>query len=355
MGLKEEQKLKTKYLLATEEFDGIQIVKLTTDNIARVEAMIMTDSGYAKSGDVNACPTYKKNGEEDYSGSTAYWMIELKRALESKNTSKLRNIVNHAVVAVDKENSTHINSDGVGREQLTDRIMARAQSLKEILSNVDSGLTFIEELAEITTGVDEEHKARTNLSFASKFAHYACFYLFEENDPRRDNFSIYDNVLNKALPIYIKKYNLASYDPDSYSSYYKCIGDIIMSSGEDLSRNGFDHLIWYYYKARLDSIKLKKEKATPVLKVKENKHVASETFSTQDAYEYILYLKEAAKANGKTEITIKALDIARHFKRYDRIVPMCGAMRKAMNPGDVIIHTPPKGNSTTLEIKYMLK
>ena len=54
-------------------------------------------------------------------------------------------------------------------------------------------------------------------------------------------------------------------------------------------------------------------------------------------------------------IPYEALDIARHFKRYDRIVPMCGAMRKAMNPGDVIIHTPPKGNSTTLEIKYMLK
>ena len=71
----------------------------------------------------------------------------------------------------------------------------------------------------------------------------------------------------------------------------------------------------------------------------------SETSSTQYAYEYILYLKEEAKRNGKTEITIKALDIARHFKRYDRIVPMCGAMRK----------TPPKGNSTTLEIKYMLE
>ena len=76
----------------------------------------------------------------------------------------------------------------------------------------------------------------------------------------------------------------------------------------------------------------------------------SETFSTQDAYEYILYLKEEAKRNGKTEITIKALGIARHFKRYDRIVPMCGAMRKAMNRGDEIIHTPPKGNSITLEI-----
>ena len=34
---------------------------------------------------------------------------------------------------------------------------------------------------------------------------------------------------------------------------------------------------------------------------------------------------------------------------------MCGAMRKAMNRGDVIINTPPKGNSTTLEIKNMLE
>lgn len=254
MGLKEEQEQKVKYLLATEDFAGMQIVKLTTDNIARVEAMIMTDSGYAKSGDINACPTYKKNGEEDYSGSTAYWMTKLKQAIETGETAELKNIINHAVIAVDKENSTHINSDGVGREQLSNRIMSRAQALKDILSNIDSGLEFIEEIAALTTNVDEEHKARTNLSFASKFAHYACFYLFDEEDTRRDNFSIYDNVLNKALPIYIKKYNLNGYNPDSYSSYYKCIGEIIKSSGENLSRNGFDHLIWYYYKARLDSI-----------------------------------------------------------------------------------------------------
>jgi len=354
MGLKEEQELKVRYLLSTEEFDGMQIVKLTTDNIARVEAMIMTDSGYAKSGDINACPTHKKNGLEDYSGSTAYWMTELKKALESGNTSNLRNIINHAVIAVDKENSTHINSDGVGREQLTDRIMTRAQSLKEILSSIDTGLKFIEDIAEITTGVDAEHNARTNLSFASKFAHYACFYLFEEGDPRRDNFSIYDNVLNKALPIYIKKYNLNDYDPDSYSSYYRCIGEIIKCSGEDLSRNGFDHLIWYYYKARLDSIILKKKKASQSTRINENNQAASKSFSTQEAYEYILSLKEEAKRNGKTEIIITALDIARHFKRYDRIVSMCGAMRKAKNPDDVILHTSPKGNSTTFEIKYKL-
>lgn len=352
MGLKEEQKQKNKYLLATEEFDGMQIVKLTTDNVARVEAMIMTDSGYAKSGDVSACPTYKKNGEEDYSGSTAYWMTRLRQELEGKSANDLRNIISHAVIAVDKENSTHINSDGVGREQLTNRIFSRASSLKEILSSVENGLDFIEEVAAVTTDVDDEHRARTNLSFASKFAHYACFYLFDEDDPRRDNFSIYDYVLNKALPIYIKKFNLPSYNPNSYRSYYKCIAEIIKCCGEDLSRNGFDHLIWYYYKARLDSLKIKKEKYRQSQKTKEQ--LSGGMCSTKEAYEYVLSIKDEAKRNGETEVIVVARDVARHFRRYDRIVSVCGAMRKAMKPGDVILHAPPKGNSTTLEIKYKL-
>ena len=92
MGLKEEQEQKNKYLLDTEEFEGMKSVKLTTDNIARVEAMIMTDSGYAKSGDINASPTYKKNGEEEYSGSTAYWMTKLKYALENNCNDDLRKL-----------------------------------------------------------------------------------------------------------------------------------------------------------------------------------------------------------------------------------------------------------------------
>lgn len=350
MSLKEEQKQKNKYLLATEEYESMQIVKLTTDNIARVEAMIMTDSGYSKSGDINAGPTYKKNGVEEYSGSTAYWMTKLKYALENNCNKDLWNIISHAVIAVDKENSTHINSDGVGRKQLTNRIMEKAKSLKEILSNVDSGLKFIDEIAAITSGVDADHKARTNLSFASKFAHYACFYLFDEDDSRRDNFSIYDNVLNKALPIYIKKYNLDGYNPNSYSSYYNCIGEIIKACGEDLSRNGFDHLIWYYYKARLDSIKLKKERAT----TKGSSKSSYCSFNVADIYKYIFLLKEEARNQGKSELNLIARDIARHFGRYDRMPSVCSAMRKAMNPGDTFVYIPPKGNSTTLEIKYAL-
>ena len=48
MGLKEEQEQKAKYLLETEDFEGMRIVKLTTDNVARVEAMILYDPDYAK-------------------------------------------------------------------------------------------------------------------------------------------------------------------------------------------------------------------------------------------------------------------------------------------------------------------
>ena len=35
MGLREKQKKKNKYLLSTEEFNGIQIVKLTTDKTSQ--------------------------------------------------------------------------------------------------------------------------------------------------------------------------------------------------------------------------------------------------------------------------------------------------------------------------------
>lgn len=54
MGLKEEQELKNKYLLDVENFNNVQIVKLTIDNVAKVEAMITTDSKYIKSNDINA-------------------------------------------------------------------------------------------------------------------------------------------------------------------------------------------------------------------------------------------------------------------------------------------------------------
>lgn len=371
MGLKEEQELKMKYLLVTEDFEGMQIVKLTTDNVAKVEAMIMTDSGYAKSGDVNAGPTYKKNGNEDYPGSTAYWMTQLKNEIEVADDSRLKVIISHAVAAVDKENSTHINSDGVGREQLTDRIFARVVRLKETLSNFDTGVRFIEDVAAITdvSKKNEEEKkkpkkeqkhyvARTNLSFASKFAHYACLYLFGEDDANRDNFSIYDNVLNKALPIYVKKYGLDGYYSNSYSSYYKCIERIIEKCGEPLSRNGFDHLVWYYYKARLDSINVRdiKRSRLRVAKLQRKKECTPmPSVSTNQIYEHIKKKIEKARKEGKSDILVTAGGIEKELGICKRTKMVCAAMRKLKNKNDEEFDVPPRGNGTRVKIKYHLK
>ena len=71
-------------------------------------------------------------------------------------------------------------------------------------------------------------------------------------------------------------------------------------------------------------------------------------------YDYILELKESARLDGRSEIVLVARDIGRHFGRLDRIVMVCNAMYRAMNEGDVVVHTTASGFSTTSEIKYRL-
>lgn len=94
---------------------------------------------------------------------------------------------------------------------------------------------------------------RRNISFASKFCHYACFYLFE-GEPEQDNYSIWDNVLRKVMSKYIKHYQLVKRNLDDYSEYRKTVDLLIKASNSEISRNGFDHLLWYYFKGRLDKI-----------------------------------------------------------------------------------------------------
>ena len=46
-----------------------------------------------------------------------------------------------------------------------------------------------------------KYKPRENFSFATKFCHYMAMYLFDGKN-YADNFSIYDNVLDKAIRKY---------------------------------------------------------------------------------------------------------------------------------------------------------
>ena len=204
------------------------LLALTVNNVARVEAMIDTDSNYWRSGDVQQTPEFEyyqkqySNHRKDsiksikYKGSTAYWMQELKLCLDSAiNPIKqmlpfipaFKNLVEEweklfvamiltprqnisyrlaltiygAVSAIDRENSTHLTSDaknnnfGNGRIELTKRIFQMSHSLLDRLKNRD--IKIIEKLSKKTKNGTKG--GRENYSFATKFCHYACYYWFE--------------------------------------------------------------------------------------------------------------------------------------------------------------------------------
>lgn len=234
------------FYITTKDKDGVEIVELTSRNVHIAEAMIMQDSRYFKSADVN-------NPE-----STAYWMNELKEILcnnKEITDEYYRKVITKAVEAVDKDNTTHLNADKVGRTQISDRLCnIHREDLKEYLANpVGTNYELIKIISDITT---DTKKPRRNISFASKFCHYAAFYLFDGQE-QQDNFSIYDEVLRKAM---IKKY-IPFYEIDAdmslitgekkaegYIAYQNAVDAVIKKAGNKISRNGFDHLVWYYYK-----------------------------------------------------------------------------------------------------------
>ncbi len=233
---------------------GTGLVALSPDNVAIVEAMIQNDSAYLKSSDKSAMP------KGQYGGSTAYWMSQLKPVLLgnlSVTYERYDEILRGAIAAVDRENSTHLNSDGIGREEILRRILAidKTQLLDYLKKPEETGLWLINYISEAThpTGTSKsgnKYNPRVNVSFASKFCHYACFYIFE-GDSEQDNYSIYDNVLRMVLPKYIKHFGIAKRNLNDYAEYRKTVDDIITVSDAKISRNGFDHLLWYYFKGRI--------------------------------------------------------------------------------------------------------
>lgn len=236
-----EQEESRKFQLETYD-DGF--VKLSLRNVAMVEAFIRNDSNYLRTEDESIAEI------GNVKGSTAFWMALLRRhILENEQTPagwSFEEIIAKAVEAVDRENSTHLNADKVGRQQLTKRLFAiDKQELTQLLKDPAPDYKLVKILSEKT----EAEKGRVNYSFATKFCHYACMTLFKGTE-FQDNFSIYDNIVSKAVPAYIDHFKLdrKGYNPKDYTSYIGMIDQIREASGSGISRNGFDHLLWYFYK-----------------------------------------------------------------------------------------------------------
>lgn len=118
-----ENNLSKIYELKTFKVDGKEILELSLDNVARVEAMIQMDSNYTMSGNVDAIPSKRTNGTF-YKGSTAYWMTQLKRIISGEKTIECtiakdgevkqkimgwEEVAIETISAIDRENSTHLN------------------------------------------------------------------------------------------------------------------------------------------------------------------------------------------------------------------------------------------------------
>ncbi len=80
----------------------------------------------------------------------------------------------------------------------------------------------------------------------------------------------------------------------------------------------------------------------------------NEKVSTADIREYISNLKANAQAAGKRSIVLRSGDIHKDLDLKNAMPQVCNAMRQSMNDGDIVLHTTPSGNSSTIEIKYFV-
>ena len=235
--IQEEYELSKGYELSEIIVGEEKLVELTQENVAKVEAMIRTDSNYR----------IDKQDEK----KSPYWIIEMGKFLKGKSCDqKLKEeIIRKVVELLDKENSTHLNADKTGRDFMKEKITGCIEDGTLLKYLRERDFKLIDILSERTK---QGKGGRRNVSFASKFCHFSCFYIFK-GEEAQDNFSIYDGVVAKALPKYLAYYKLNDKfqikDKD-YEGYSKAIDAIIEASGSKISRNGFDHLIWYYFKGK---------------------------------------------------------------------------------------------------------
>ena len=89
--------------------------------------------------------------------------------------------------------------------------------------------------------------------------------------------------------------------------------------------------------------------------IQEKKQVSEQgvnKITTDDIRQHILDFKKAAKDAGKSFVILKSGDIHKELNLKSAMPQVCNAMRQSMNEGDIVLHTTPSGNSSTIEIQY---
>lgn len=224
MSIAREQKMANKYLLKRTQ-NGL--LEISLENVAKAEAMIQSDSRYNLAKVENNIKQLKP----------------LIRNNQLQSSAKLPNIFMSVVSSINISNSTRMSH--AEEQSMVDFLITNQSTLIKRLYKRDFCL-----VCQLTTCA-----SRKNYAFATKFCHYMCYYLFN-GQKQQDNFSIYDNVVAGVLGEYAKQYgiyksnNSPYWQKDfnnfkQYATYSEVIDRIRAAVSGHISRNGFDHLLWY--------------------------------------------------------------------------------------------------------------
>ena len=148
---------------------------------------------------------FKKYHEDDLLSDRNLWpakkcFLAMKRT-NSQDTEKFKELLDRACSAINSENSTHLR--GYEKDKIVETICStyfNVISFKEGLKNTNYPIIdIIRELKGTSVETEDGLKIiRDNYSFATKLCHYACFYLFEDEEDGENNqdiYSIYDILI----------------------------------------------------------------------------------------------------------------------------------------------------------------
>ncbi len=196
---------------------------LTSTNIEEAHKKVLRDTQYGNEGEII------RNVLCDYRYNTDLEVVAMK------------------IAVIDMTNSTHLSM----YKRLVS-LFDLAQKIKNI-DNIDSRLAkgdplLVNEIARNTILDKDTNDEKTiNLfSFASKYCAYHNKEIYD-----RDDYSIYDGIVRKALPHYVK--GLTTFKIDywrrefNYKAFNDCIGLLLDENDIHIEyrRRKFDHFLWY--------------------------------------------------------------------------------------------------------------
>ena len=97
---------------------------------------------------------------------------------------------------------------------------------------------------------------------------------------------------------------------------------------------------------------LEEQVATLLEEKQEAPQKGGNKIGTKEIRDYIQSLKNTAKEKGESFVILKSGDIHRDLDLKSAWTQVCNAMRQSMKEGDVVLHTTPSGNSSTIEIQF---